>query len=139
MADDYWGARADFAYNIRLQLDAGAAVAFGSDAPVEPIDPLPNIHAAVTRRLADGSPHLEGWRSGPQGRHRLSVDEAVRGFTLGPAYAAGVEDRLGRLSPGYLADLVVLDQDIFSCDPMAIAETGVSGTMVCGIWVYRDC
>lgn len=138
MADDYWGERADYAYNIRLQLDAGAPIALGSDAPVEPIEPLPNIHAAVTRRRPDGSPGPDGWRAGAQGRRCLSVEEAVRGFTLGPAYAAGMERRLGRLRPGYLADLVVLGQDIFHSEPMTIHETPVLGTMVNGSWVYRN-
>jgi len=90
MADAYWGDRSDYAYNIRLQVDAGAPVAFGSDAPVEPIEPLPGIHAAVTRRRPDGSPGPEGWRAGPGGQRRLTVDEAVRGFTRGAAYAAGI-------------------------------------------------
>ncbi len=137
MAERYWGNRCDFAYNWRLQLDAGAVLALGSDAPIEPLEPLPNIQAAVTRRRPDGSPGPQGWRSGPQGRGRLSVEEAVRGFTLGPAYAAGIEDRLGRLAPGYLADLVVLEQDIYTCDPMTIGAVNVLGTMVGGRWVYR--
>ena len=137
MADRYWGDRADYAYNWRLQLDAGARLALGSDAPIEPIEPLPNIQAAVTRRRADGSPGPEGWRSGAGGRGRLTVDEAVRGFTLGPAYAAGVEDRRGRLAPGYLADLTVLGQDIYTCDPMSIGGSPVLGTMVGGQWVHR--
>ena len=138
MADRYWGSRADYAYNWRLQLEAGAVLALGSDAPIEPIEPLPNIQSAVTRRRLDGSPGPEGWRSGAGGGGRLSVEEAVRGFTLGPAYAAGLEGRLGRLAPGYLADLVVLGQDIFTCDPMAIAETPVLGTMIGGEWVHRS-
>jgi predicted amidohydrolase YtcJ len=136
MADSYWGDRADFAYNWRIQLEAGAPVTFGSDAPIEPIEPLPNIQAAVTRRRADGLPGPAGWRSGQSGR--LSVDEAVHGFTCGPAYAAGLENRLGRLSPGFLADLVVLEQDIYRCDPMNIGNTKVAGTMVGGQWVYRN-
>lgn len=137
MADRYWGNRADYAYNWRLQLDAGAVLALGSDAPIEPIEPLPNIQAAVTRRRADGAPSLAGWRSGPDGRARLTVEEAIQGFTIGPAYAAGLEGRLGRLAPGFLADLVVLSQDIITCDPMAIGSTGVHGTMVGGQWVHR--
>jgi predicted amidohydrolase YtcJ len=135
MADRYWGNRADYAYNWRLQLRAGAVLALGSDAPVEPIEPLPNIQAAVTRRRADGSPGPEGWRSGQDGR--LTVDEAVCGFTRGPAYAAGMEDRLGQIAPGCLADLVVLGQDIYNCDPMAIGQTPVLGTIVGGEWVWR--
>ncbi|HZD10231.1 MAG TPA: amidohydrolase, partial [Candidatus Binatia bacterium] len=138
MADDYWGERADFAYNIRLQLDSGARIALGSDAPVEPIEPLPNIHAAVTRRRAGGSPGPNGWRSEPNAQRCLTVEEAVHGFTLGPAYAAGVEDRLGTLRAGYFADLVVLDRDIYDVDLMAILETDVLGTMVSGKWVYRN-
>jgi cytosine/adenosine deaminase-related metal-dependent hydrolase len=50
-------------------------------------------------------------------RQRLSLEEALHGFTTGPAYAAGLEDQLGRLAPGYLADLIVLDQDPFRCPP----------------------
>ncbi len=137
MADRYWGDRAEHAYDWRGQVEAGAALALGSDAPVEPIEPLPNIQAAVTRRRADGFPGPAGWRSGPDGRRRLSVDEAVGGFTLGPAYASGTEDRLGRLAPGFLADLVVLERDIYTCDPMDIGGTAVLGTMVGGVWVHR--
>ncbi len=138
MADAYWGEndRADYSYNLGLQLRAGARLAFGSDAPIEAIEPLPGIHAAVTRRRADGSPGPEGWRPGADSR--LTVEQAVRGFTQGPAYAAGMEDRLGRLAAGALADLVVLDQDIFTCEPMAILATDVLGTMVGGEWVYRE-
>jgi len=137
MAERYWGDRCDFAYNWRLQIDAGAMLALGSDAPIEPIEPLPNIQAAVTRRRPDGAPGPLGWRSGLEGRGRLSVEEAVRSFTLGPAYAAGMEHRLGRLAPGYLADLVVLERDIYTCDPMLIGATAVLGTMVGGKWVHR--
>lgn len=135
MADSYWGNRADYAYNWRCQLEAGAVLALGSDAPIEPIEPLPNIQAAVTRCRLDGSPGPEGWRSGRNGR--LSVAEAVHGFTIGPAYAAGAEDRLGRLAPGFLADLIILEQDIFTCAPMSIGETEVLGTMVGGKWAFR--
>jgi hypothetical protein len=138
MADAHWGDRADFSYNIRLQLDAGARIALGSDAPIEPIEPLPNIHAAVTRRRPDGSPGPEGWRAGPNRHCCLSITEAIQGFTLGPAYAAGMEDRLGQLTPGYLADLVVLDQDITQCEPMEIHAAKVLGTMVGGRWQYWD-
>lgn len=138
MADSYWGDRADYAYNIRLQLDAGAPVALGSDAPVEPIEPLPNIYAAVTRSRPDGSPGPEGWRPGLDGRRRLTVDEAIHGFTTGPAYAAGLEDRLGQLRPGYLADLIVLDRNLFNEEPAAILETEVLGTMVNGRWVHQE-
>ena len=131
-ADRYWGARTKYSYNPRLQLDCGARLAFGSDAPVEPLDPLLGIHAAVTRQR-DGEP-AEGWH--PEAR--LSLQEALLGFTQGPAYAAHMEDRLGKLSAGYLADLIVLDRDISTVEPAAIPELRVLGTMVEGTWRYRD-
>lgn len=133
MADRYWGRRAAGAYAWRMQLEAGAVLAFGSDCPVEPLNPLYGIHAAVTRRRADGSPGPEGWYP----EQRLSVLEAVRGFTWGAAYAAGMEDRLGALAPGRLADLVVLDRDIFTCAAMDIHAAQVLATMIGGMWKYR--
>ena len=131
-ADRYWGARNEYAYNPRIQLDNGARVAFGSDAPVEPFDPLLGIHAAITRQR-DGQP-AGGWYPAA----RLSLHETLLGFTQGPAYAAGMEGRLGKLRPGYLADLIVLDDDIASIEPDAIPELNVLGAMVDGIWRYRD-
>lgn len=130
VADRVWGARAALGYNARVQLDRGVRVAFGSDSPVEPFDPLKGIHAAVTRRRADGTPGPEGWY--PEAR--LTVDEAVRGYTEGPAWAAGMEDRLGNISPGFLADLVVLDRDIYTIDPHDILKAQVLGTMIGGQW-----
>lgn len=129
-ADQFWGERSKWAYNARLQLDQGVRVAFGSDAPVEGFNPLDGIYAAVTRRRPDGSPGPDGWYP----ELRLTLDEALRGYTQGPAYAAGMEDRLGMLAPGYLADLVVLDQDLTSIEPDAIPQTSVLGTMVAGEW-----
>jgi predicted amidohydrolase YtcJ len=133
MADRYWGVeRSKWAYNPRLQLDYGAVVAFGSDSPVDTFNPFAGIHAAVTRQRADGSPGLDGWYPAA----RLSVDETLRAYTIGPAYAAGMEDRLGKLSPGFLADLVVLDRDLYSIPPSEILETQVLATMVGGLWRF---
>jgi predicted amidohydrolase YtcJ len=134
MADRYWGERCATGYAWRSLLEAGTVLAFGSDCPVEDLSPLLGIHAAVTRRRTDGSPGPEGWYP----RQRLTVEEAVRAYTLGAAYAAGMEDRLGSLTPGKLADLVVLDRDIFSCDPMAIAGTQVVATIIGGQVVYGE-
>lgn len=133
MADRYWGARARWSYNWRAQLEAGAVLAFGSDAPVEPFAPLLGIFAAVTRRRPDGSPGPEGWY--PEGR--LDIDSTLRAFTQGPAYAAGMEHSLGMLAPGYLADLIVLDRDLYTIPPDEILETRVLGTMVGGDWKHR--
>ena len=132
MADRYWGERCATAYAWRSLLEAGTVLAFGSDCPVEDLNPFLGIHAAVTRRRADGSPGPEGWIPA----QRLTVAEAVRAYTLGAACAAGLEGRLGSLVPGKLADLVVLDRDVFTCDPPAIAQTQVAATMIGGQFVY---
>jgi hypothetical protein len=134
MADKYWGGRSALAYAWRTQLDAGAHLAFGSDAPVESPNPFWGIHAAVTRRRADGSPNPAGWHP----EQRLTMQEALEGFTTGAAYAAYAEDRLGKLVPGYLADLIVLDKDPFACDPMEVKDLGSSATMVGGDWVWQS-
>jgi len=133
MADKYWGERSAGAYAWRTQLNAGATLAFGSDCPVEKIDPLMGIHAAVTRRRADGSPGPEGWY--PQ--QRLTVEEAVRAFTWGAAYAAGREDQLGSITPGKLADFTVLDRDIFQIEPMEILSARVEATIIGGKFAWR--
>jgi predicted amidohydrolase YtcJ len=127
-ADRLWGARAgQGAYAWRSLKRAGARLAFGSDCPVETFAPLLGIHAAVTRQDAAGRPP-GGWY--PQ--ERLSVAEAVRAYTRDAAYAAGEDHLKGSLEPGKLADFVLLDHDIFTGDPAAIATTGVSATVVGG-------
>jgi len=133
MAEWYWGERARWSYSWHAQLDAGAVLAFGSDAPVEPFEPAKGIYAAVTRRRPDGSPGPEGWY--PEGR--LDMDTALRAFTQGPAYAAGMEHDLGMIAPGFLADLVVLDRDLFAIEPDEILGTRALGTMVGGEWKHR--
>lgn len=130
-ADRYWGDRTAYAYNPRLQLDHGARIAFGSDAPVEPFNPWLGIHAAVTRQR-DGLPS-EGWR--PEAR--LDLHEALLAFTQGPAYAAGMEDRLGKLAVGYLGDMIVIDCDPYELPPQELASVNVLGTMVDGKWRRR--
>ncbi len=133
MADDFWGERARLSYAWRTLLDSGARLAFGSDAPVDSPNPFLGLHAAVTRRRADGSPSAEGWYP----EQKLSLAEAWEGYTLGPAYAAYMDDRLGRLAPNHLADLVVLEKDPFTCDPDELLTMQSSATMVGGEWVYR--
>lgn len=135
IAERYWGnERIRLAYNPRLQLDQAVVVAFGSDAPVESFKPFWGIHAAVTRRRADGAPGEHGWV--PEAR--VTIDEALRGFTLGPAYAAGLERRLGRLAPGYSADLVVIDRDPYSIPTEELRNIQVNATMVGGEWQYGE-
>jgi predicted amidohydrolase YtcJ len=133
IADRYWGERAATGYAWRSLLDAGTRLAFGSDAPVEPLSPLLGIHAAVTRRRTDGAPGPEGWYP----EQRLTVRQAVHAYTEGAAYASGEEALKGSLAPGKLADLVVLDHDIFEIDPAHIHETQVVATMLGGEFVYQ--
>ncbi len=133
IAEAHWGARSRWSYAWRSLLQMGTPLAFGSDCPVEPLDPLRGIYAAVTRRRPDGSPGEEGWYP----EQRLTVAEAVRAYTRGAAYAAGQEDSTGSITPGKLADLVVLSRDIFACEPMDILDTEVLATVVDGRFVYR--
>jgi len=134
MADQYWGEHAALSYAWQAQLQQGAHLALGSDAPVESPNPFWGLHAAVTRRRADGSPGSEGWYP----EQRLSIQQAFEGYTLGAAYAAGMEDRLGKLAPGYLADLIVLEQDPFVIPPAGLLEITSSATMVGGEWVWQS-
>ncbi len=134
MADKYWGKRAALAYAWRTQLEAGAHLAFGSDAPVESPNPFLGIHAAVTRRRADGSPGPDGWHP----EQRLSMLQAIEGYTTGAAYAAYAEKRLGTLGEGFLADLIVLKKDPFTCSPDEVKDLESSATMVGGEWVYQE-
>jgi len=134
MADAFWGERSRLAYAWRTQLEHGARLALGSDAPVESPNPFLGLHAAVTRRRADGSPSADGWYP----EQKLTLAEAWAGFTLGPAYAANMENRLGRLAPNYLADLIVLEKDPFTCNANDLLQMQSSATMVGGEWVYKS-
>jgi len=123
--------RAEGAYAWRWFLDAGVPLAFGSDFPVEIVDPLWGIHAALTRQDADGKPE-GGWRPD----QRLSLDETLRGFTAGSAFAGFAEDRLGVLKPGMRADLTLFDRDLFEEPPARVLSTKVRKTIIDGAVVF---
>jgi predicted amidohydrolase YtcJ len=130
-SERFWGhERSKWAYNTRLQIDQGARVAFGSDAPVEPFRPFEGMYSAVARRQPNGTPSPEGWMP----ELKLTVDETLRGYTHGPAYAAGMENRLGKLAAGYLADLVVIDRDPYTTQGEELLRTVIHATMVGGIF-----
>ncbi len=133
IADRLLGKRAAFSYAYQTLLESGARLAFGSDAPVENPNPFRGLHAAVTRRRLDGSPGNDGWYP----KQRLTVKAALEAFTSGPAYAAGMEDRLGKLSTGFLADLIVMETDPFTCDPAELHAIRPAATMVGGEWVWQ--
>ncbi len=134
MADEHWGKRSEFAYAWRSQLDHGARLAFGSDAPVESPNPFWGLHAAVTRQRQSGEPGPQGWYPA----QRLNLHEAMAGFTTGAAFAAGTENFTGRLSPGFAADLIVLDNDPFAGSPEEIARIAPVQTMLAGEWIYSQ-
>jgi predicted amidohydrolase YtcJ len=133
-ADRYWGDRAAFSYGWRMQLDHGATLAFGSDAPVESPNPFWGLHAAITRRQPDGRPSGDGWYP----EQNITLLEALKAYTSGAAYATYMEDWLGILAPGYLADLLVLDNDPFTCSPDELREIQPLATMVGGEWVFNE-
>ena len=133
MADQFWGDRSAGAYAWNSLIEHGAILAFGSDAPVETPDPFAGLFAAVTRRRADGEPGPDGWYPS----QRLSRQQAMQAYTLGPAIAAGLENQLGRLRRGYLADLLVLEQDPFVCDTSLLKQIRPTATMLGGNWVYQ--
>jgi predicted amidohydrolase YtcJ len=133
-ADRFWGQRSANSYAWRTLLDYGTNMAFGSDAPVESPNPFWGIHAAVTRQRHDGSPGPSGWYPG----QRLSRLEALQGFTTGAAFTSGMENRLGRLSPGLLADLLILESDPMTCEADQIKDIHPVATMVNGEWVFCD-
>lgn len=128
MATRHWGERAAYSYAWRSLIDSGATLAFGSDAPVEPIDPLLGIHAAVTRRRQDGTPGKDGWHP----EQRIMRKEAIKGYTLGPAIAAGNERLLGTITPGKLADFTIMDQDLFEIPADDLLDVQVLGTIIGG-------
>jgi predicted amidohydrolase YtcJ len=119
-------------YAFRSLLDDGARLGFGSDWTVAPMDPLLGIYAAVTRRTLDGK-NPNGWVP----EEKISVEEALRAYTSGNAYGVFAESTRGRLAPGYLADLVLLDQDLTAIPPEVIDRVGVRATVVGGKVVFQ--
>jgi predicted amidohydrolase YtcJ len=125
--------RAKTTYAFRSLLDAGTTLAFGSDWPVAPMSPLMGIYAAVTRRTLDGK-HPDGWVP----EQKITVAEAVRAYTMGSAYASFEDNIKGSIEPGKLADLIVLSDDIFSIDPVKIADVKVEMLMFDGKILFGE-
>lgn len=124
--------RLEFSYAWKSLLEYGVNCSGGSDCPVEVLDPLLGICAAITRADVNNWP-AEGWLP----KQKLSVREAVALFTVGSAYAEHMEATKGILKPGYLADMVLLSGDIEAVDPFAIKDLQVKFTMVDGKVVYK--
>lgn len=120
-----WGRRSADAYIYRTLLDKGIDLAFGSDVPIEPLDPLSGIAAAVRRAMP-------GSRDVFCPEQRITAAEALLGFTAGAAIAVGQEDSHGYLLPGYAADFAVLSQDPTRVAPLRIYDTKVLATVLAG-------
>jgi len=125
--------RCRHSYPFRSLLDAGTTVIFGSDWTVADLNPFLGIWAAVTRKTDDGE-HPDGWVP----EQKLTVEEAVAAYTVSAARASGQEGEWGWLAPGLAADLVVLDRNIFNCDPDEIRDTAVLRTLLAGRQVYPE-
>ena len=125
-------ARCKGAYVFRSLLDSGACLAFGSDWTVAPLDPLLGIKAAVTRQTLDGQ-NPGGWIP----EQKISLDEAIRAYTLGSAYAEFSESTKGSLSRGKFADVIVLDRDLYKLEPGKIDQARVRLTILNGRVVYE--
>jgi predicted amidohydrolase YtcJ len=132
LADRYWGLRARYAYPFRSLRRSGARLAFGSDVPVEVLDPLKGMYAVVTRKR-ENEPESHPWYP----EESLTLQEAIHGFTLGAAYASGEEHSKGSLVPGKLADLAILDRDILVGPPEVLLEASAEATILGGRLVYR--
>lgn len=124
--------RIKYTYPFKSFLDAGVKICFGTDWYVAPLNPLLGIYAAVTRRTLDGK-NPDGWIP----EQKISVEDAIKCYTLNSAYASFEENLKGSIEPGKLADLIVLSDDILTIDPVRIKEAEVVMTVFDGKIIYK--
>jgi predicted amidohydrolase YtcJ len=129
LADRFWAEKTQGAYAYRSLRDSGALLANGSDAPIEELDPWAGVCAGVLRTIDERGP----WHP----EQRLTLDEALEATTVNPAWLAHDEHRRGKLLPGFLADLVVLDRDPYALEPEQLPKVNVVATMLGGRWVHN--
>src|ERR671930_592368 len=127
LADRFWAGKTDGAYAYRSLLESGAVLANGSDAPIEELDPWAGVCAGVLRTIDD----RPAWHP----EQTVTLEQALEATILAPAWLAGDERRRGKLVPGFLADLVVLDRDPFELEPEELPTVRVVATMVGGRWM----
>ena len=125
--------RAKGAYAWKSLADAGAALAFGTDYQVEPLNPMEGLYASVTRKDRLGE-EGNGWYPD----QKISMEDAIRYYTLGAAYAQFMEDRKGMIKAGYLADIVITDKDLLTIPEGEIMKTKVDYTITGGKIVYSS-
>jgi predicted amidohydrolase YtcJ len=129
LAERLWPDRLEGTYSFRSLLDSGAVLVNGSDAPVEELDPLAGVVAGVLR----SDDERPGWRP----EEALTVEQAFHATCVAPAWLSHEGRRRGKLIPGYLADLVVLDRDPFELTPEQLPNVQIVATMVGGRWVHN--
>jgi predicted amidohydrolase YtcJ len=125
--------RSKGAYAWRSLIDAGSILAFGTDYQVEPLNPMEGLYAAVTRKDRLGE-EGEGWFP----EQKITMEEAIKYYTLGSAYAQFMNDRKGMIKKGYLADIVIVDKDLLTIPESEIMKTKVDYTIVGGKVVYNS-
>jgi predicted amidohydrolase YtcJ len=125
--------RSKGAYAWRSLLNTGAILAFGTDYQVEPLNPMEGLYAAVTRKDRLGE-EGDGWFP----EQKLTMEEAIKYYTLGSAYAQFMDDRKGMIKIGYLADIVIVDRDLLKVPEDQIMKTNVDYTIVGGKVVYSS-
>ncbi len=131
-ADRVWGERARYAYAFRSLLQHGTQLAFGSDAPVAPLNPWLGVFTAVTRQNAAQQPAF-GWYS----QESLTLEETLYAYTMGPAALSGKAHQQGSITPGKWADCILLANNLFEISAAAIAQTQVAMTIVGGEVVHE--
>jgi predicted amidohydrolase YtcJ len=124
---------AQTSYAFKSMMEEGISVSIGTDSPIEACDTMPNIHCAITRQDLKGQPEA-GWNEA----EKLSAYETIYGYTVNGAYASFEENIKGKIIPRYLADLTVLDQNIFTIDQKDILNTSIMMTIVGGKIVYQN-
>ena len=130
IAERYWGKRCKLAYAFKTLLDSGAHVVFGSDAPIETLNPWMGIHAAITR-------HRIGEKESWYPEEKVSLSDAISAYTRWAGYASYEENLKGSIEVGKLADMIVLSQDVFKIKPEEIPNTKIEYTILGGRIVYE--
>jgi predicted amidohydrolase YtcJ len=125
--------RAKGAYAWKSLADTGADIAFGTDYQVEPLNPMEGLYASVTRKERAGE-EGEGWYP----EQKITMEDAIRYYTLGSAYAQFMENRKGMIKPGYLADIVITDKDLLTIPESEIMKTRIDYTITGGKIVYAS-
>ena len=132
-ADRFWGKRSRYAYAFNSLLKNGTKLIFGSDSPVESFNPFSGMYAALTRAKFD-QPHSGGWYP----EEKILLDNILSAYTINPAVISDWDDKIGSISAGKFADLIVLPLNPFEIDPNELKDLLPVATMVAGQWVWQE-